>query len=231
MTRRVRALLLLVVAFVAMPFGTLVLGVDQAGADGGLIFTTTTMSASENPIAVGHDVTYTASVTPAGATGTITFTESSTNQPLEGCQGLVPVGGTATCTVRYESTGFDVVRATFSATAPYFSSRSGSFYEVMSKTPCRGFVGCNLSRLDLTSASLPFTDLSRTNFNRTILKGAGLFGADLSHANLNGADLTQADLRTAVLSGANLHNVRWSSTMCPDGTNSDSDGETCVGHL
>jgi len=33
------------------------------------------------------------------------------------------------------------------------------------------------------------------------------------------------------LSGANLADVTWSSTACPDGTNSDGDGGTCVNDL
>jgi hypothetical protein len=33
------------------------------------------------------------------------------------------------------------------------------------------------------------------------------------------------------LSGANLNNVIWSGSTCPDGTNSNNDGNTCLGHL
>ncbi|WP_369410317.1 pentapeptide repeat-containing protein, partial [Micromonospora solifontis] len=41
------------------------------------------------------------------------------------------------------------------------------------------------------------------------------------HADLSGADLT----------GASLHGVVWRATTCPDGTNSDTAGGTCAGHL
>ena len=34
-----------------------------------------------------------------------------------------------------------------------------------------------------------------------------------------------------VLTGANLPGVTWSSTTCPDGTNSNNDSGTCSGHL
>jgi uncharacterized protein YjbI with pentapeptide repeats len=58
------------------------------------------------------------------------------------------------------------------------------------------------------------------------LAGAGLTGANLNRANLTGADLSGANL-----AAANLNRVIWSSTICPDGTNSNNDGNTCLGHL
>ena len=58
------------------------------------------------------------------------------------------------------------------------------------------------------------------------LTGAALNGADLTGANLTGTNLTDSDL-----SGATLTAVIWSNTTCPDGTNSNSDGGTCVNHL
>ena len=47
-------------------------------------------------------------------------------------------------------------------------------------------------------------------------------GANLSSSNLIGA----SGLKTATLTG-----VTWSKTACPDGTLSNNDGGTCVGHL
>jgi len=35
----------------------------------------------------------------------------------------------------------------------------------------------------------------------------------------------------ADLTGADLSNVIWSNTICPDGTNSDDNGDTCVNNL
>ena len=52
-----------------------------------------------------------------------------------------------------------------------------------------------------------------------------LAGANLSYSDLTGADLAGADL-----AGANL-GVIWSDTTCPDGTNSNNDGDTCVNNL
>ena len=65
------------------------------------------------------------------------------------------------------------------------------------------------------------------------LVGGYLIGpdADLLDADLTGANLTGADLSGADLNGAALTGVIWSNTICPDGTNSDNDGDTCVNDL
>jgi hypothetical protein len=58
------------------------------------------------------------------------------------------------------------------------------------------------------------------------LRGVTLAGADLRGANLTNVDLTGSSLAQAKLAG-----VTWSNTTCPDGSNSDTHGKTCVGHL
>ena len=59
---------------------------------------------------------------------------------------------------------------------------------------------------------------------------AWLFGVNLSLSDLSGANLSSANLGYANLGGANLSGVTWSSTNCPDYTNSDANGGTCCGH-
>ena len=54
---------------------------------------------------------------------------------------------------------------------------------------------------------------------------------DLSGADLSGADLRYAYLSDANLSGADLSDIYWYSTTCPDGTNSDDNGNTCANNL
>jgi hypothetical protein len=63
------------------------------------------------------------------------------------------------------------------------------------------------------------------------LSDAQLRDADLRGVDLRGADLTGADLLGADLSGADLTGATWGGTVCPDGTNSDQNGETCAGRL
>jgi hypothetical protein len=60
---------------------------------------------------------------------------------------------------------------------------------------------------------------------------ANLTGADLAGADLSGFNLLDVNLTGANLSGANLSGVAWSNTTCPDGTNSNADGGTCVNNL
>jgi len=63
------------------------------------------------------------------------------------------------------------------------------------------------------------------------LAGAQLANAQLNQASLQNANLTGANLTGADVAGANLGKVTWSNTTCPDGTNSNTDAGTCVGHL
>jgi uncharacterized protein YjbI with pentapeptide repeats len=106
--------------------------------------------------------------------------------------------------------------AAYSGASGYAASTSPALTEVVSATPCATLAGCNLSGVNLSGVNLSGADLSGAN-----LANANLKGANLSHAKLSGANLT----------GANLNKVIWSSTNCPDGTNSNNHGNTCLGHL
>jgi hypothetical protein len=86
--------------------------------------------------------------------------------------------------------------------------------------------GAGLSYAKLINANLTNAKLSWARLDHATLSGATLTGANLSFANFTGANLTGA-----VLTGANLYLVKWSNTTCPDGTNSDTHANTCVGHL
>jgi uncharacterized protein YjbI with pentapeptide repeats len=97
--------------------------------------------------------------------------------------------------------------------------------------------GANLNGAILENAILTDANLAGANLNNANLIGANLQYATLTGANLHGANLQGADLTGAILTGANnsqganLTNVTWSGTTCPDGTDSDSNGVTCIGHL
>ena len=109
----------------------------------------------------------------------------------------------------------------------------------------------NMSFIDLSNTNLDFTnlmnaDLRGSNLNNSSLRyanlnlawmhgaqlysvnltGASLYGAILEDVNLSGADLVDADL-----TGADLTGVNWHDTTCPDGTNSDDNGNTCENNL
>jgi uncharacterized protein YjbI with pentapeptide repeats len=70
--------------------------------------------------------------------------------------------------------------------------------------------------------------LSGLNLTNVDFTGATLTNVDFTDADLDGVNLTNADLLGAELTGASLSGVVWSNTTCPDGTDSGSDGGTCI---
>ncbi|MDQ1532231.1 MAG: hypothetical protein QOE37_2392 [Microbacteriaceae bacterium] len=77
----------------------------------------------------------------------------------------------------------------------------------------------------------PKAPTSNTTMRDARLAGADLRDAQLVGADLTGVDLTGANLRGADLSDAVVKDVIWSHTTCPDGTDSNDDGNSCRGHL
>jgi phospholipase C len=91
--------------------------------------------------------------------------------------------------------------------------------------------GQNLKNADLSGAELNGASFHGVNLSGAFMPNANLTGTSLQGVNLNGADLTGANLTRANLQGANTNKIVWSNTTCPDATNSNADGGTCVGHL
>jgi uncharacterized protein YjbI with pentapeptide repeats len=97
---------------------------------------------------------------------------------------------------------------------------------VASRLQDANLVGANLANADLAHAFLRDADLQFAS-----LAGANLTGANLTGANLTSANLTEATLFGANLTNASISGVTWANTICPDFTNSDANGGTCLGHL
>ncbi len=89
----------------------------------------------------------------------------------------------------------------------------------------------NLKGANLQGANLQKANLQGANLNGVHGSGANFAGANLEGANLSKANLTGANLSGANTKGANLNKITWSNTICPDGSNSNSDGGTCVNNL
>ena len=83
-------------------------------------------------------------------------------------------------------------------------------------TSTLGFLNSNL-----TSANMSFLDKSSNPGQ------LGFTNSNLTQVNFTGVNL----IRDTGLDSATLTGVIWSNTLCPDGTNSDNNGNTCVGHL
>ena len=91
--------------------------------------------------------------------------------------------------------------------------------------------GCDLSGANLTGAFLYDATLDDANLNRANLSGAHLVNASLRWANLNRANLSFARLASdsggllpADLTGANLNDVTWLITLCPNGSDTSTNG-------
>ncbi|MGH2608484.1 MAG: pentapeptide repeat-containing protein [Tepidiformaceae bacterium] len=103
------------------------------------------------------------------------------------------------------------------------------------------FRGCNLSDARLSGGMLNGATLEGVSASRADLSFSTIADANFAGANLTGADLARtvlqvSDFTNAILLGADLTNAitrgaRWSNTICPDGTNSDANGGTCVGTI
>jgi len=98
------------------------------------------------------------------------------------------------------------------------------------------FVNANLSGSDLSSYCGFGGTFKNANFTRANLTGADFAFSGTSdtftNASFTNANATKANFKGATgMGSATLNGVIWSDTICPDGTNSNSDGNTCVGHL
>lgn len=123
--------------------------------------------------------------------------------------------------------------------------------------PCGAYSARGLGSVDFTKSNLSGWDLSKSDVEESLFSSTTLTSANLAsvhafytvfkNANLTGANMTCDDFYSADLTSANLTNanlksatnmklatvtgVVWNNTTCPDGTNSNNDGNTCVGHL
>jgi len=98
-------------------------------------------------------------------------------------------------------------------------------------------VECQFSHSDFSQATLFEVAVSEGNFT-----GANFRSANLSNqrgstgfwqqSNFTGADFTNANLSGVQDRGGDVFTgAIWANTICPDGTNSDAHGHTCIGHF
>lgn len=80
-------------------------------------------------------------------------------------------------------------------------------------------------------ASFDGSDLHRIDMRNGDLRVTSFVGSDLRYARLDGVDFSGADLTGARINSAtSFAGVTWSNTTCRDGSNSDANGGTCIGH-
>jgi hypothetical protein len=82
--------------------------------------TTTGLASSQNPSAAGQSVTFTATIAPAAATGTVTFRDGGVNIP--GCINVSVSSGQATCATAALTLGAHTITAVYSGDINYSGS-------------------------------------------------------------------------------------------------------------
>lgn len=95
--------------------------------------TTTSLSASVNPVAIGQAVTYIATVSPTPSGGSVVFDQSG--RPIAGCTSQPLQGGRATCTTTYWAGGHHAIGASYSGAPGFKSSSSALLSEDVSLPP------------------------------------------------------------------------------------------------
>jgi uncharacterized protein YjbI with pentapeptide repeats len=132
-------------------------------------------------------------------------------------------------------------------TVGYLVGPSADLKDAAMATAAMG--GADLSDVDLTGADLSLVTSggitgvpAHLPVGWNLLNGylvgpsANLGGADLSklglaNGNLSDANFTDADLDDSDITNTVLSDVLWDNTTCPDGTNSNVDGNTCANNL
>lgn len=124
--------------------------------------------------------------------------------------------------------------ANFSGSSFKYAQLRGA-YLVESNLSNSDFSYASISQLSFSSsqidADLTSANLTNSNFTSTNFFDAELQSANLTNANFTNSNLSYANLSGAITSGTVFTGVRWDNTTCPDGSSSNSHGNTCIGHL
>lgn len=71
-------------------------------------------------------------------------------------------------------------------------------------------------------------NLSNMNLEKGVYNGTNFSNADLRNTSFDRSTFFNANLCGANINGASLMGIRWKNTICPDGSNSDVNGNSCV---
>ncbi len=95
-----------------------------------------------------------------------------------------------------------------------------------------GAEGASFVNADLSDTQMLYMNFMNADLSNVNLYHSYLYFANFTNANLTNVNFTLAYLLSATgMDTATLTGAMWSGTICPDGTNSDDNGNTCVGHL
>jgi uncharacterized protein YjbI with pentapeptide repeats len=113
------------------------------------------------------------------------------------------------------------------------------------------FRNANFTNSFWAGTQAPNADFTSANFSNAVIEGINILNANFTGANLTGANLSVPDSGMSIIQNTNFTNanftnanlagldfddsirtgVIWNNTICPDGTNSDDNSNSCEGHL
>lgn len=92
-------------------------------------------------------------------------------------------------------------------------------------------VGVNFTDATFNNTQIFNGDLSNSNFSNTTFYNSIIGSTDVTNVNFTNTHFNQAGLVGTNATNAILTGATWTNTQCPDNTNSNDHGNTCVGHL
>ena len=96
------------------------------------------------------------------------------------------------------------------------------------------FLGATMQKAELGLSRTVRSDLSHTDLREAKLTMSQHTGTNFTQADMTGADLRYEVFTDATLflakTPASLEFARMNNTICPDGVNSNENGNSCVGH-
>ena len=137
-----------------------------------------------------------------------------------------------------DSRYFDLLKEPFTKIAEDFTGLDLSSTALPEFTPspcCANFSGDNFTKADLLS-------IGNSNFTGVNFTGAGFVYNGIDEGHFDNDTFTSANFTNAIFindstgvanfdfTSSTFIGAVWNNTTCPDGTNSNSDGGTCVGH-
>jgi hypothetical protein len=164
--------------------------------------TSTALATSANPVTVGTEVTYTATISPVPQGGTVNFTDGGAAIP--GCTDLiVGAGAGAVCATTYAASGTEDIEASYSGSTGFVPSAAPTLVEKVtegpSTTPPPVSPSCNAPGTPADNAFIcqVYVDLlGGTPNSRTIGRWAPMLQAGTSRAQVAYDILTSAEYRT-----------------------------------
>lgn len=91
-------------------------------------------------------------------------------------------------------------------------------------------ISSNFTQADFSNSTLQVQD-TNSNFTSANLSNVNFDSSEFTDTNFTNANFTNADLEGVTFTNTIMTDAIWSNTTCPDGTNSDNNGNTCEGHL